>query len=68
MPSPLKPPNWTQTHRAAIAGLLDVLWSPLAYERLVRTWKLNDTEAIAAVQWLISKVIAAVDNNETPSA
>jgi len=52
--------------RRALAGLLDVLWSPPTYERLVGAWNLENTEAIDAVQWLIAKVIAAVENNESP--
>ena len=54
--------------RRALAGLLDVLWSPPTYERLVGAWNLDKTEAVDAVQWLIAKVIAAVENNESPIA
>ena len=50
--------------RRALAGLLDVLWSPPTYERLVGAWSLDNGEAVEAVQWLITKVIAAVENNE----
>jgi AcrR family transcriptional regulator len=52
--------------RRALAGLLDVLWSPTTYERLVGAWNLENTEAVDAVQWLIAKVVAAVENNELP--
>jgi hypothetical protein len=52
----------------ALAGLLDVLWSPPSYERLIGAWKLDNAEAIDAVQWLITKVIAAVEDNEGPLA
>ena len=34
------------------------------YERLVGAWNLDKSEAVEAVQWLIAKVIAAVQNNE----
>ncbi|MGA8332363.1 MAG: TetR/AcrR family transcriptional regulator [Mycobacterium sp.] len=54
--------------RRALAGLLDVLWSPPTYERLVGTWNLDNAEAVGAVQWLIGKVIAAAENNEAPIA
>jgi hypothetical protein len=50
----------------AHAGLLDVLWSPPTYERLIGAWNLDNAEAIGAVQWLIAKVIAAVEDNEGP--
>jgi hypothetical protein len=52
--------------RRALAGLLDVLWSPTTYERLVGAWSLENTEAVDAVQWLIAKVIVAVENDESP--
>jgi AcrR family transcriptional regulator len=55
------------SQRRALAGLLDVLWSPPTYERLVRAWSLDKSEAVEAVQWLIAKVIAAVENNEAPT-
>jgi hypothetical protein len=52
--------------RRALAGLLDVLWSPTTYERLVGAWHLENPEAVDAIQWLIAKVIVAVENNESP--
>jgi hypothetical protein len=59
-------PKLPDAQRRALAGLLDVLWSPPTYERLTGAWNLDNTEAVRAVQWLIAKVIAAVDNNESP--
>jgi AcrR family transcriptional regulator len=56
----------SDAQRRALAALLDVLWSPTTYERLVGAWHLENTEAVDAVQWLIAKVIAAVENNESP--
>jgi AcrR family transcriptional regulator len=56
----------SDAQRRALAGLLDVLWSPTTYERLVGAWHLENTEAVNAVQWLIAKVTAAVENNESP--
>jgi len=44
-----------------IAGLLDVLWSPASYERLVGGWGLDAADATAAIEWLMAKVVAAVD-------
>ncbi len=54
--------------RRALAGLLDVLWSPPTYERLVGSWNLDHADAVGAVQWLIAKVIAAAEDNEAPIA
>lgn len=59
-------PDWTDDQRTVIAGLLDVLWNPMTFERLVRVWKLDDTEATEAVQWLINKVVEAVQQDERP--
>ena len=56
-------PDLPDAQRRALAGLLDVLWSPPTYERLVGAWDLDNAEAIGAVQWLIAKVIAAIDDN-----
>jgi AcrR family transcriptional regulator len=61
-------PRLPDAQRRALAGLLDVLWSPPTYERLVGAWSLDNAEAVGAVQWLMSKVVAAVENNETPVA
>jgi len=60
-------PKLPDAQRRALAGLLDVLWSPPTYERLVGSWNLDNAEAVGAVQWLISKVVAAVENNEAPT-
>jgi AcrR family transcriptional regulator len=59
-------PNVPDAQRRALAGLLDVLWSPPTYERLIGSWNLDKGEAGDAVQWLIAKVIAAIDDNEEP--
>ena len=60
-------PELPDAQRRALAGLLDVLWSPPTYERLIGAWNLYNAEAVSAVQWLIAKVIAAVDDNEPPT-
>jgi hypothetical protein len=44
-----------------IAGLLDVLWSPASYERLVGVWGLDSADATGAIEWLMAKVVAASD-------
>jgi hypothetical protein len=53
-------PELPDVRRRALAGLLDVLWSPPTYERLIGAWNLDNAEAIGAVQWLIAKVIAEI--------
>jgi AcrR family transcriptional regulator len=57
-------PRWKDAERRVAAGLLDVLWSPTTYERLVREWKLDEAQATGAVEWLIGKVVEAVKHDE----
>jgi len=59
-------PQLPDAHRRAMAGLLDVLWSPTTYERLVGAWNLDSAEAVDAVRWLIAKVVAAIDDQANP--
>jgi AcrR family transcriptional regulator len=59
-------PQLTDAQRRTFAGLLDVLWSPATYERLIAAWDLDNADAINAIQWLIAKVIAAIDECEIP--
>jgi AcrR family transcriptional regulator len=51
------------THQRMIAGLLDVLWSPASYERLVGLWGLDNADATGAIEWLMAKVVAAIDDD-----
>jgi AcrR family transcriptional regulator len=53
----------SETRQRLIAGLLDVLWSPASYERLVGVWGLDGADATAAIEWLMAKVTAAVDDD-----
>jgi AcrR family transcriptional regulator len=59
-------PEWTPRQRRAAAGLLDVLWNLPTFERLVSSWGLADTEATAAVTWLLDKVVATIEADEPP--
>lgn len=51
------------TRQQMIAGLLDVLWSPTSYERLVGGWGLDGADAAGAIEWLMAKVITALDDD-----
>jgi|SRR5829696_1074307 len=51
----------SDTRARMIAGLLDVLWSPASYERLVGLWGLDGADATRAIEWLMATVVAAVD-------
>jgi AcrR family transcriptional regulator len=58
----------SQTRQRMIAGLLDVLWSPASYERLVGLWGLDGAEATGAIEWLMAKVVAAAYDDGPPPA
>jgi hypothetical protein len=53
----------SETRQRAIAGLLDVLWLPTSYERLVGVWGLDGADAAAAIEWLMARVVAAIDDD-----
>lgn len=53
----------SETRRRVIAGLLDVLWSPTSYERLVGVWGLDGADAAGAIEWLMARVVAAVGDD-----
>jgi len=39
-----------------------VLWLPTPYERLVGVWGLDGAEAAGAINWLMAKVVAGIDD------
>jgi AcrR family transcriptional regulator len=53
----------SETRQRVIAGLLDVLWLPTSYERLVGVWGLDGADAARAIEWLMARVVAAVDDD-----
>jgi len=59
--------RWPARDRAIAAGLLDVLWSPLSYERLVVDWGLDPTDAVAGVTWVIGLIQQALSTGARPS-
>ena len=56
-------PNWSPKHQALAAGVLDVLWSPASYERLVAHWGASPDDAIEAIQWVIGLVVHNLQTN-----
>jgi len=50
-------PNWSPKRQALAAGVLDVLWSPASYERLIAHWGASPEDAITAIQWAIGLVV-----------
>ena len=60
--------DWSAAQRGMAAGLLDVLWSVGAYERLVRDWQLTPDDAVQALVWAIGLVDSAVRQGNPPAA
>jgi AcrR family transcriptional regulator len=61
-------PGWSDSQRRVTAGLLDVLWNLPSYERLVGAWGIDGTDATRAVEWLMAKVVEAIDGDSPPPA
>ena len=59
-------PDWSHPNRAAAAGLLDLLWSPTPYERLISAWGLDSKQAINSIKWLIDLVEQAIREGRHP--
>jgi AcrR family transcriptional regulator len=59
-------PGWEDVDRETAAAILDVLWSPMSYERLVTDWQLGPKEAIRGVTWVIDLIEDAIRRGEGP--
>ncbi|MGO9522441.1 TetR/AcrR family transcriptional regulator [Mycobacterium sp.] len=59
-------PDWSSQQQALAAGVLDVLWSPPAYERLVMHWGASSLDAIKAIEWAIGLVVHSVESGQPP--
>jgi len=57
---------WPETDRKMAAGLLDVLWSVMSYERLITAWDLAPEQATTAITWVIALVEAAIREGRGP--
>ena len=58
--------GWPEADRTMAAGMLDVLWSVMSYERLVMGWELPPAQATAAITWVIGLVEAAIREGRGP--
>lgn len=61
-------PHLSGAQHRTVAGLLDVLWSPASYERLVGVWGLDAEEATSAIDGLMTEVVRAMGGNPAPPA
>ena len=59
--------GWSSADQTMAAGILDVLWSVAAYERLVRDWELDPARAIEAINWVIEMVEFAIGHDRRPT-
>jgi AcrR family transcriptional regulator len=60
--------NLTDEQQRIAAGLLDSVWHPGTYERLVGAWRLDEETASGAVQWLIATLVSAIRSGELAAA
>jgi AcrR family transcriptional regulator len=58
--------RWSTTDGRIAAGVLDVLGSVAAYERLVADWELAPDEAVQALAWAIGLVVDAIHDGRRP--
>jgi AcrR family transcriptional regulator len=58
--------EWTEDQRDTVAALLDVLWNPTTYERLVANWGFNHQRAVTAILWMIDEILERVEQNAPP--
>jgi AcrR family transcriptional regulator len=59
--------GWPSSSRRTVAGMLDVLWSMVSYERLVMDWGLGTDDAIAGITWVMGLVEEAIRRGERPT-
>ena len=55
-------PHWSPQQRDAAAGILDVLWSPVSFYRLVVQWRMDPEQATEVIKWAIGLVVGSVRN------
>jgi AcrR family transcriptional regulator len=58
--------GWPEPDRKMAAGMLDVLWSVMSYERLIAAWDLTPEQATGAITWVIALVEAAIRTGGGP--
>lgn len=57
-------PDWPEHRCRATAAVLDVLWSPAAYERLVRDWGMEPAEATEVLVDSVRRVERSVSGDD----
>jgi AcrR family transcriptional regulator len=59
--------QWPEGERAMAAAMLDILWNPPTYERLLDAWGLDVDQAAGAITWLAGLIEEAVRGNRRPA-
>jgi AcrR family transcriptional regulator len=58
--------RWPTVDRTIAAAMLDVLWSPVSFERMVTDWELDPDDAIVGITWTISLIQRALEDGPRP--
>ena len=58
--------TWSETERRMAAAMLDVLWTPTSYERLVTRWGFDTAAAARAVTMTIDVLTEAIRGGRRP--
>ena len=58
--------DWSAAERQMAAAALDVLWTPLSYERLTGNWGFSAEDATRVVAWAMEAVVGAIRAGERP--
>jgi AcrR family transcriptional regulator len=58
--------GWSPAERRMAAAILDILWVPTSYERLVVAWGFDPANATHAVSWAIELILRAFRAGDRP--
>jgi AcrR family transcriptional regulator len=59
-------PQWTSQQQRMAAAVLDIVWHPPTYERLITTWGFDAERASSTLTWLIGVIENAIRNEQRP--
>lgn len=59
--------DWPDAERRMAAAVLDVLWVPTTYERLVTSWHMDAEDATRAMMWAIELVVETLRAGKHPT-
>jgi AcrR family transcriptional regulator len=59
--------TWPEAERHMAAAVLDLLWTPFSYERLVSNWGFDAAGASRAVTWAMEVFIGAIRDGSRPA-